>query len=217
MEIQELKELATKLGISYHHMLGAEKLEALIAEHCANNLNKSFEEVAKEYGYTTEPKDNDKDKDTDKSKYTPTQSTPEEERIKRLSTLTFDKIDAKNRKKNSHNVNKDALKLVRCIITCNNKNKTSYTGEIFTARNGVIEEVKKFIPFGVPTHVPTILLNMIKEKQYQMFRKEKLPNGNTVTRPYLVPEYNIQELPPLTSEELEAIKRKQLAEGEVNR
>jgi hypothetical protein len=54
---------------------------------------------------------------------------------------------------------------------------------------------------------------MIREKKYQMFRKEKLPNGSQLTRPFLVPEYTVDVLPPLTSSELEAIKQKQLAEG----
>lgn len=133
--------------------------------------------------------------------------------VKNLSKITFSGVDAIKAKERSRNVEKEAMKLTRCEINCNNKNKTSLTGEIFCARNAVIPEVKKFIPFGTPTHVPEILLNMIREKKYQMFRKEKLPNGNQITRSYLIPEYTIQELPPLTAAELEAIKQKQLAEG----
>jgi hypothetical protein len=105
------------------------------------------------------------------------------------------------------------MKLVRCTITCNNKNKTNYVGEIFSVRNAVLPEVKKMVPFGVITHIPSILLNVIKEKKYQMFKVKKLPNGITTKESYLIPEYNIQVHPPITSEELEAIKQKQLAEG----
>ena len=134
----------------------------------------------------------------------------------KLATMSFAELEQKKNEKDKEKYSKEALRLVRCIITCNNKNKTSYSGEIFSARNAVIDEVKKFIPFNVPTHVPTILLNMIKEKQLQMFKKEKLSNGTVVTRSYLTPEYNIQELPPLTASEFEAIKQKQLAEGRNN-
>lgn len=144
-----------------------------------------------------------------------TKKTKEEKEIERLSKLTFSGIAKSKSKEDKRNIEKEALKLTRCIINCNNKNKTSLSGEIFCARNAVISEVKKFIPFGVATHVPEILLNMIKEKQYQMFRKEKLPNGTMITRPFLVPEYTIQVLPPLTAEELEAIRQKQLAEGNM--
>lgn len=133
--------------------------------------------------------------------------------IERLSKITFSKVEADKAKEQAKLAEREALKLTRCIINCNNKNKTSLTGEIFCARNAKIAEVKKFIPFGVPTHVPEILLNMIREKKYQMFRKEKLPNGSQITRPFLVPEYTVDVLPPLTSSELEAIKQKQLAEG----
>ena len=131
-----------------------------------------------------------------------------------LANLTFAKADAANNKKNENIIRKEALKLTRCIITCNNPNKVSYQGEIFCARNKIVDAVKKFIPFGVKTHVPQILLNMIKEKKLQMFKKEKV-NGNMITRTYLIPEYNIQELPPISPEEFESIKRKQLAEGSV--
>lgn len=135
---------------------------------------------------------------------------------KKLAVMSFEELEQKKNAEKKAKHSKEALKLVRCIVTCNNKNKTSYSGEIFSARNAVIDEVKKYIPFNVPTHVPTILLNMIREKQLQMFKKEKLNNGTTVTRSYLTPEYNIQELPPLTAAELEAIKQKQLAEGRNN-
>lgn len=135
---------------------------------------------------------------------------------KKLAVMSFEELEQKKNAEKKVKLSKEALKLVRCIVTCNNKNKTSYSGEIFSARNAVIDEVKKYIPFNVPTHVPTILLNMIREKQLQMFKKEKLNNGTTVTRSYLTPEYNIQELPPLTAAELEAIKQKQLAEGRNN-
>lgn len=136
--------------------------------------------------------------------------------IEKLASLTFAQADKVTAKSNADKNAKEALRLVRCIITCNNKNKNSYGGEIFSARNAVIEEVKKFVPFNVPTHIPTILLNMIREKQLQMFKKEKLANGTVITRSFLAPEYNIQELPPLTAAEFEAIKQKQLAEGRSN-
>lgn len=107
----------------------------------------------------------------------------------------------------------EAMKLVRCIITCNNKNKTAYTGDIFCAGNGSMPPVKKFVQFGTPYHVPQIILNSIKEKKYNVFHKERLAGGGTKTVAKEVPEYNIQILDPLTPEEIESIKKKQLAEG----
>ena len=206
MNIQALKDIAANLGISYHHKLGSEKLEELIREHCTT-LDKTLEEIAEELDISLE----EPVEDIEVGKQTGKALT-----VEALSKLTFAEVDQNNAKKNANKVHREAMRLVRCIITCNNKNKTSYQGEIFCARNARIPEVKKFIPFGVPTHIPTILLNMIKEKQYQMFRKKKLPNGNVITESYLVPEYNIQELDPITPAEYEAIRQKQLAEGKGN-
>ena len=200
MELQHLRNIANKLNFSYHHMLGAEKLEQRLRDYCKNN-SISFEDISDEVlnEYKKEDKGEVlimiKDKKID------------------LSKATFDELEKSHNKEVSDKRTKDALKLVRCMITCNNKNKTSYKGEIFAARNAVINEVKKFIPFGRPTHVPQILLNVIKEKQYQTFVEETLPNGTKVNKPHLINEYNIQILDPISKDELEAIKRKQLAEG----
>ena len=200
MELQHLRNIANKLNFSYHHMLGAEKLEQRLRDYCKNN-SISFEDISNEVlnEYKKEDKGEVlimiKDKKMD------------------LSKVTFDELEKSHSKEVSDKRTKDALKLVRCMITCNNKNKTSYKGEIFAARNAVINEVKKFIPFGRPTHVPQILLNVIKEKQYQTFVEETLPNGMKVNKPHLINEYNIQILDPISKDELEAIKRKQLAEG----
>lgn len=137
-----------------------------------------------------------------------TKNTPRD-----LSKVTFADLEKESNATNTSNALKEAMKLVRCTISCNNPNKASYTGDIFCVQNAKLPEVKKFVPFNVPTHVPSILLNMIREKQCQKFVSKRLPNGQQATESKLVPEYNIQILPPLTKEELEAIKQKQLAEG----
>lgn len=195
MELQHLKNIAAKLNFSYHPNIGVEKLEQKLKAYCKNN-NISFEEISnlnteKEVNMATEKKETKMD----------------------LSKLTFADLEKEHNKEASDERTRDAMKLIRCIITCNNKNKTNYQGEIFSARNAIIPEVKKFIPFGVTTHVPQILFNMIKEKEYQTFKEERLPNGNKTMRSHMIPEYNIQVLDPITPAELEAIKQKQLAEG----
>lgn len=127
--------------------------------------------------------------------------------------ITFESLEKELSEKTGAAQPKEAMRLVRCLITCNNKNKVNYTGEIFSVRNSVLPEIKKFVQFGSPTHIPLIIYNMLKEKQYQMFVEKRLPNSNIVKESKLIPEYNIQILPPISAEELEAIKKKQLAEG----
>lgn len=133
-----------------------------------------------------------------------------------LATFSLADADREYQKIKAVNANKEAMRLIRCRITCNNTNKQSYQGEIFCVRNKNIPELKKFVPFNKVTHIPKIILNMLKEKQYQKFKEERLSNGAKVVKPYLVPEYNIEILSAITPAEFEAIKQHQLAEGNTS-
>ena len=138
-----------------------------------------------------------------------TTSTTEEPVV----TCTFASLAKKQTHQLEHTTTKRALKLVRVMISTNNPNKHNLKGEIITVQNAVMPSVKKFVPFNVPTHIPEMMFNVFKEKQMQVFYEVKLPNGRTKKKARLVPEYNIQVLPPLTAKELDAIKQKQLAEN----
>ena len=186
MELKQLQDLADEVGFKYHYKAGVTTL--------ANQLD----EFLKEKGDSLS---NHIDMEKE-----------QEEKLANLTFADFDKKEAEENAKKADENLREANRLVRVQITCNNKNKNSLNGEIFTVCNSKLSTIKKYIPYGVPTHIPLIMLNMIKEKEYQSFRKERV-NGFMVTKPHMIPEYNIQELPPLTSEELEAIKKKQLAEG----
>lgn len=208
MELQQLKDIAKYLEYQHHHAIGADRLESELVKHC-EDIGTSMEEAINGMEALIASKANSLT-ETDGSN-TNTELDPNI--VAKLSAMSFNEAEGKAVKSARTEKQKEAMRLVRCTISCNNKNKSEFSGEIFCARNKILPEVKKFVPFGVPTHVPLILLNMIKEKQYQVFRTKKLPNGQTVKEPSLIPEYNIQELPPLTQQELDAIARKQLAEG----
>ena len=208
MELQQLKDIAKYLEYQHHHAIGAERLESELIKYC-DEIGTSMEEAINGMEALIASKANSLT-ETDGSN-TNTELDPNI--VAKLSAMSFNEAEGKAVKSARTEKQKEAMRLVRCTISCNNKNKSEFSGEIFCARNKILPEVKKFVPFGVPTHIPLILLNMIKEKQYQVFRTKKLPNGQTVKEPSLIPEYNIQELPPLTQQELDAIARKQLAEG----
>ena len=57
-----------------------------------------------------------------------------------------------------------------------------------------------------------MLLKMIKEKEYQHFTTRRVGDKEVVETKQL-PAYTIQVLPPLTKEELEDLKQRQLAQG----
>ena len=219
-ELQHLKEIAAKLGLEHSPNIGVETLKGKIRDFCVQTGvaldDESLEGIFSESeSYTDAEEISNTSETMDESSQSKLMQNAQKNsnEIERLANLTFASADKKQAEKEEHDVQKRAMKLVRCIITCNNPNKRSYQGEIFCVRNKSIDMVKKMVPFNVPTHVPQILLNMIKEKQLQHFTAKRLPNGIESKTVKLVPEYNIEILPPLTSEEFNAIKQKQLAEG----
>lgn len=104
-----------------------------------------------------------------------------------------------------------ANELVRINITCMNPAKKEWQGEIFTTGNSVVGTFKKFVPFNTSEgyHVPRIIFEMLKGRECQMFRNEKAKNGVVVRKGYLIKEFAIEVLPPLTSEEIKELARRQ--------
>ena len=108
----------------------------------------------------------------------------------------------------------EATRLVRCRITCMNPSKADLPGEIFTVSNNVVGSIKRYIPYGEQIdgwHVENMLLDMLKEKQFQQLRTKKAANGQILPETKWVREYAIEELPPLTPEELKVLANKQAA------
>ena len=223
LTITELKEIASELGLGHFANIGIETLRGKIRDWCAEHGISEDDPVLR--GCLDMPSDSSRidSKAQEEGGMIDSSSKADEEpveaiaknftEVEKLSSLTFAEADRKRAQQEERNVYRKAMKLVRCQIACNNPNKASYQGEIFSVMNHAIPEVKKFVPFNVPTHVPQIMLNMIKEKQLQTFVVKKLPNGDQTRVSKLVPEYSIQILPPLTAEEFNAIRQKQLAEG----
>lgn len=223
LTITDLKEIASELGLGHFANIGMETLRGKIKDWCAEHGIAEDDPVLRgcldmpENATRIDSKAQEEGGMVDSSSKGKAEPLSSEkgfsEEIEKLKGMTFEEADKRHIESEEKTVWKKAMKLVRVQISCNNPNKTSYQGEIFSARNKFIPEVKKFVPFNVPTHVPQILLNMIKEKKLQTFVTEKLPNGMQTKRSKLVPEYSITVLSPLTPEEFNAIRQKQLAEG----
>lgn len=117
------------------------------------------------------------------------------------------KLERRNR------IKREALKLRRIRVTCMNPQKRDYQGEIFTVSNNVLQD-RRFVPFDTAWHVPQIMYNMIKERKYQVFTKKKSPQGVEYKVGKLIPEFAIEDLPPLTKKELEKLaQRQKMASG----
>lgn len=112
---------------------------------------------------------------------------------------------------------KEALALKRVIVSPKDPMKQNHEGDIFTAGNDVIGDVKKYIPYNVDTgwHVPEILLGVLRSKKCTVFVNKKV-NGRSVQEPKIIDAYSIIELPPLTEDELSELAADQSARHAID-
>ena len=116
-------------------------------------------------------------------------------------------------------VKDEALKLIRVIVRPNDPLKRESTGEIFTVLSTEVNNgkaVKKFVPYNNEEgwHVPSIILETIKQAEYQIFKKVKR-NGQDSMEPQVVKAYNVEELPPLSQKELDTLAGTQKAHNSL--
>ena len=128
-----------------------------------------------------------------------------------MSHKEYQQLELSKRKKN-------AGRLVRVRITCMNPNKKEWEGEIFSVGSSKIGTFKKYIPFNVEEgwHIPHIMYEALKERKCTVFHTVKDHLGNKVRKGKLVPEFNIEILPPLTKAELKELAQRQAMSGSID-
>lgn len=113
----------------------------------------------------------------------------------------------------------DQLKLIRVRLSCNNPLKKDLQGEVITVDNQYVGTVRKYIPYGSAMdagyHIPECILNVLRERQFMRVTTRKDKRGNSVSEAKYVPEYSIDILPPLSTEELAELAKLQLATGSI--
>lgn len=177
MTRDELKVRAEELGLSYNSNIKTDALAELIT-NAENGLTPEIVAAAKEAEEVAK-------KLVEKQV---AEVTPVENKAK-----TVGQVKAEARK--------EAMKLVRCVVTSMDKDKADLSGEIISCGNSMTGMIKKFIPFGKEWHVPTVILETLKDKKMLMTRDRRTDKG-TVKEHYEVSQYNVQILPDLTQEEL---------------
>lgn len=115
-------------------------------------------------------------------------------------------------------VRKQALKLVRVIITPNDPNKRDYDGDFFSGGNSLIGTHTRYVPYNNENgwHVEQIILDIIRSKKITRFVKVKTAGGVEVREARYSPAYAIQVLPDLTKEELAALGASQRARQAID-
>lgn len=103
----------------------------------------------------------------------------------------------------------EAMKLLRVIVTPMNPLKRDLQGDIFSVGNSVLPTFTKYVPYNVEWHIPQIMYEMLKEKQETVFHKTKDAQGRDIVLTKTIPAYNINVLPQLTPEELKELAKNQ--------
>ena len=113
---------------------------------------------------------------------------------------------------------KEATKLVRVVVTNRNPLKASWEGEIITVSNDLIGLQRKYVPFNLEQgyHLPKIIVNALRDKECTVFVNAKNKMGEKIKKGKLIKEYAIEELPPLTEEELKQLAADQRARGALD-
>ena len=214
-ELDVLKERAAKYGITYSpNVKNPEILRQKIAEHLESlkPAQKDDEVVLTKAASNAEKRDAAAARH--RKALPPIQELMELTKYE-LMDMPADLRTRAIRERQRHT----GMRLVRCQIYNNNPSKNDLKGEILTFSNKYLGKVSKFIPFGEATengyHVPHVLVELLRRRKYQKISLKKLPNGTEQVVQTLAPEYTINELPPLTREELNELAIRQAAAERV--
>lgn len=107
-------------------------------------------------------------------------------------------------------INKDSNRLMRCIVTPMAAHTKNLQGQLFSVGNSRMGFISKYVLFNEEYHIPKIIYDHIKEVETQFFVDVKV-NGERVKQSKMAKAFGIQDLPPLTEEELKELAKVQYA------
>ena len=213
-KLDELKTEADRLGIAYYKTITAEKLEGKIAQFKSTLGEMETEEIememeTEEIEMEMETEEIEKEIVVEEiEKEIVVEEKPKTIPVKKVETAAAKKIRMRN----------EAIKLVRVRLTCMNPAKKNWPGEIFSVSNKILGTIKKYIPYDTTEdgyHVPHVIYEHLKDRQYQTFIRRKLANGQTAVTGKLVKEFSIEILPSLTQKELDKLATQQAMANSV--
>lgn len=190
-EIMEgLRARAKALGIKFSKNIGKDALQQRIDDHLADEQETAPAKTPAPAKATKAPED-----------YSV-------EELRELPKAVRDNVIRQRMRKTE-------LRLVRVRIANMNPNKADMSGEIFSVTNKYLGTVRKYVPFGEATdngyHVPAILLKDLKARKFLQVSTRRTDKGQIEVKTRWVPEFSIEELPPLTQEELAKLAATQAA------
>ena len=111
---------------------------------------------------------------------------------------------------------KDATKLVRCRVVNMNPTRRESKGEYFSVSNKMVGTVKRFVPFDVEWHVESIIFTTMKDRKFRKTVEESDGKGGKVSRNVFIPEFSVEVLEPLTTQQLKDLAADQSARGAID-
>lgn len=198
-ELDLLKDRATLMGLAFHPSIGVDKLKAKIDEKLNEGQNVTAAEGAND----------------------PVLGAPDDAmQINQAAVLIAGRpAQAETRPQKVARLRKEALRLIRCRITCMNPNKRDWEGEVITVSNSFIGTERKYVPFNAEEgwHVPHIIFEQLQQRQCQVFyTKREAGTGAKKRMSKLIKEFAIEVLPPLTKNELQDLALRQASEGTIH-
>ena len=105
---------------------------------------------------------------------------------------------------------KEFTRLRRIRVSCMNPRKSEWPGQIFTFSNNVTGTLREMVPFDTDWHVPNVIYEQIKDKNYQTFYTIRDPKSGIETRRGKISrEFTVQLLDDLTKVELADLAKAQ--------
>jgi len=195
-ELRILKSTATKAGIKFAANAGLQTMRDLVRKELAPSSNSHIVTEAGDISAEQEQLNKMKDKNSMEARAL-------RARI-RMPVLP----EFQSKIKRTQTAREACGKLVRIIAHNNSPLMKEWQGEILTASND-LGTWRKYVQFDVEWHVPTIILNLMREKKYSHFYSKKNSEGQTIRKVRMLPTYNIELLEPLTKEELKDLAKLQ--------
>jgi len=239
-DIVEVRAAATELGVSFSGNSGIDTLKGKVIDAIKAAPDDEDETPAGPTDAEIEEANAQAERDAEAAKAAQTPPAPvptpdlgqdDDEEIEvavaapsnRLSVeelLEMDPNEVEDVKIRRQVIRAKAMRLHRVRITNLDPADASLEGAIITVVNKYISKVSKFIPFGEAGdngyHVEEVLLNAMRTKKYAMRKEIKGAKfGVKQYKTVMVPKYSIEELPPLTKEEVEALAQRQAAANAI--
>ena len=182
-ELQQLKQRAKLMGIKFPNNIGLEALKS--------KVNGALAESGED------------DTEFDDVTLTETEGSKVSQGISPKALAALEKKSLKNK----------LSRLVRIRLSSNNPAHQKHQGYLANVGNAEFGQYKKFIPYDTEWHVPYFIFQNLKnERFFQSFvEKRNLATGRKTKKSVIKKEFVVEELPPLTEDELKDLAAQQRA------